>query len=305
MSRKHFKAEYLAFSRKERTGILALFLIILIIYLIPLVHSYYAPPITLHIDSTLLAFADSAIITEQDRESEGFSRESYRTERSPTRTELFAFDPNLATKEEWLRLGLSEKTTLTIDRYRKKGGRFYKKEDLQRIWGLPPGFYERVKDHMVVPERERNEFPAYEKAEYVPRTKTPMVISVNAADSGTFERLPGIGPRLSARIVGFREKLGGFYTVEQVGETYGLPDSTFQKIRPLLTVDAGSIRRININTATKEELRSHPYIRWNLANAIVAYRMQHGNFFSVDDLKKVAVIDEKTFEKIYHYLRIE
>jgi competence ComEA-like helix-hairpin-helix protein len=90
--------------------------------------------------------------------------------------------------------------------------------------------------------------------------------------------------------------------VEQIGETYGLPDSTFQKIKPFLNAGAAEIKKININTATKDELKAHPYIRWNLANAIVEYRNQHGTFNSVDDLKNIALIDEEVMAKIAPYL---
>ena len=115
--------------------------------------------------------------------------------------------------------------------------------------------------------------------------------------------LPGIGSKLAARIINFRNKLGGFYSVEQIGETFGLQDSVFQKIKGWLIVD-GTVQKININSATKEELGKHPYIRWNLANAIVAYRNQHGDFKSLNELKNIAVIDEATFEKIVHYLSL-
>jgi competence ComEA-like helix-hairpin-helix protein len=103
--------------------------------------------------------------------------------------------------------------------------------------------------------------------------------------------------------VNFRDKLGGFYSVDQVRETYGLPDSTFQKIKTSMQL-GGSVKKLNINTATKDELKTHPYIKWNLANAIVEYRNQHGGFKSLDDLKNIAIIDEATFERIAHYLSL-
>ena len=66
----------------------------------------------------------------------------------------------------------------------------------------------------------------------------------------------------------------------------------------------GSVKKLNINTATKDELKTHPYIKWNLANAIVEYRNQQGGFKSLDDLKNIAIIDEATFERIAHYLSL-
>jgi competence ComEA-like helix-hairpin-helix protein len=90
--------------------------------------------------------------------------------------------------------------------------------------------------------------------------------------------------------------------VSQVGETFGLPDSTFQKIKQYLKLENISIRKININTATIDELKLHPYIKWNLANPVVAYRNEHGLFLKVEDIKKVMAVTEEVYNKIAPYL---
>src|SRR5262249_21223 len=110
---------------------------------------------------------------------------------------------------------------------------------------------------------------------------------------------------LASRIINFRQRLGGFYSTEQIKEIYGLQDSVFQKIKNLLRLGNVITKKININTASKEELKSHPYIRWNLANAIVEYRNEHGNFTSVSDLRNIAVITDEAYEKIVHYVDVK
>ena len=125
---------------------------------------------------------------------------------------------------------------------------------------------------------------------------------VNLADSNAWSRLPGIGEKLASRIIHFREKLGGFYQLDQVAETYGLPDTTFQKIKPYLRIHSVSLHQIDINTATKEMLMSHPYIRWPLARSIIEYRVQHGSFHSVSELLQLAQMDSAKFEKLKPYL---
>jgi competence ComEA-like helix-hairpin-helix protein len=102
--------------------------------------------------------------------------------------------------------------------------------------------------------------------------------------------------------VSFRDKLGGFYSVDQVGETFALPDSTFQKIRQYLKIETISIKKININTATIDELKGHPYIRWSIANPIIAYRNEHGAFSKPEDLKKIVAVTDELFNKIAPYL---
>jgi competence ComEA-like helix-hairpin-helix protein len=138
-------------------------------------------------------------------------------------------------------------------------------------------------------------------AKPVYKTETSVINDINSADVNAFIALPGIGEKLAGRIINFRDKLGGFYAVEQVKETYGLPDSTFQMIRQYLKLNTG-VKKININTASKEDLKSHPYIRWNLANAIVEYRNQHGAFKTLEELKNIVVIDETTYKKTSPYL---
>jgi competence ComEA-like helix-hairpin-helix protein len=114
--------------------------------------------------------------------------------------------------------------------------------------------------------------------------------------------LPGIGSKLANRIVTFRDKLGGFHSVEQVKEVYGIPDSTFKKIKLYLKCEGLGIKRININTADLETLKSHPYIKWNIANAIVSYRQQHGNYASSNDLLRIEIITAEVLQKLAPYL---
>ena len=92
--------------------------------------------------------------------------------------------------------------------------------------------------------------------------------------------------------------------MDQIGETYGLPDSVFRKIKPFLKLETNLVKKFNINTATKDEMKSHPYIKWNLANAIVEYRNQHGNFSSLEDLKNISLVTTDVFDKIKFYLAL-
>ena len=142
----------------------------------------------------------------------------------------------------------------------------------------------------------------YEKKVY--EKKAISMVDINIGDSAAYDGLPGIGAGFSKRIIKFRDKLGGFYKVEQVAETFGLPDSVFQKIKPYLKINSENIHKININTATEEELKVHPYIRWQLAKVITEYKKQHGNYKALEDLKKIMLINEETYHKITPYLSL-
>ncbi len=222
------------------------------------------------------------------------------------KSEVFYFDPNTATRNEWQRLGIKDKTIETIQKYLAKGGKFYKAEDIKKIWGLHPSDVQRLTPYVSIKNTSK-EYAAYEKKEY-PKTESSyaskkiQIVDINLADTSGYIALPGIGSKLSQRIIAFRNRLGGFYSVNQVGETYLLPDSTFQIIKSYLILGTTEVRKININAASVDEMKAHPYLRYNLANAIFQYRQQHGNFNSVEGIKKIMLISEEIFNKVSPYL---
>ena len=238
-------------------------------------------------------------------------RKSSYTENAIAKGELFYFEPNTIPASEWKRLGLRDKTIKTIENYLNKGGHFYKPEDLQKIYGLHYDEYERLKPYVKIesgPSKPNDDFVSTKSKDEIQSAKIftarYSIIDVNTADTTAFISLPGIGSKLAARIVTFREKLGGFYSIDQIGETYGLSDSTFQKIKQYLKLDNPSVKKININTATVDEMKAHPYIKYSLANPIVSYRNEHGLFSKVEDIKKVMAVTDEIYKKIAPYLTI-
>ncbi len=221
---------------------------------------------------------------------------------------MFYFDPNTLDETGWKKLGLRNKTIATIQNYVSKGGKFRKAADITKIWGLRDDEKERLLPYVRIAEKPEignsyaNAYTPYERKPY--EKKVPATVDINTGDSSAFVLLPGIGPGFSRRIINFRHKLGGFYKVEQVAETFGLPDSVFQKIKPLLKISRDNIRKINLNTASNEELKAHPYIRWQLANIITEYKKQHGHFKTIDGLKKIMTINEETYNRILPYLTL-
>jgi competence ComEA-like helix-hairpin-helix protein len=310
MRTKEIIKTYLTFGKRDRMGVMAAVLLIGVIYTLPYLFAEKNEPFPVRPASVLIKAADSLAARQQSNHLKNYDEDNKDYPYHPGRTksflkgELFQFDPNTLSIEGWQKLGLSEKTSKTIDNYRSKGGKFYKPEDIKKIWGMPDGFYERVKDSIrMAPVSGNYQQNNFEKTAYTKPEKKFAVVNINEADTSAWIALPGIGSRLAARIVNFREKLGGFYSVEQIGETYGLPDSTFKKIKSLLQL-SGSVKKLNINTATKDELKAHPYIKWNLANAIVEYRNQHGSFKNLAELKNIRIVDEATVEKIIPYLKL-
>ena len=318
-----FIKDYLAFTRKERIAILAVVSVILFTLFLPDILSKTANSRPIKMDTAWMAAVKRSEIKVQDSSSDHYQkndnenayayqfdkRKSSYTENDIIKGELFYFDPNTITGLEWKRLGLRDKTIKTIENYRSKGGHFYKPEDLQRIYGLQNDEYERLKPYIKI----ESHIPKEESISSKPKNEIQpaktyaarySIIDVNTADTSAFISLPGIGSKLAARIVTFRDKLGGFYSIDQIGETYGLPDSAFQKIKQYLKLDNVSVKKININTATVDEMKAHPYIKFSIANSIVAYRNEHGTFSKIEDIKKVMAVTDEIYKKIEPYLSL-
>jgi competence protein ComEA len=310
---KPFLTSYLSFTKKERTGIAVLLFIILICSVIPLYYSFFAKPAQKE-ENRFKNETAALTLRQQDssrRTYKNYDDDRYPHYRAPSghyaiKGELFYFDPNTTSPADWKRLGLRDKTITTIQHYLSKGGHFYKPEDIGKIWGLHPDEVERLLPYVSIKETQK-EKPAYSAAVYEKKEyrKELVSVNINTGDTSAFIALPGIGSKLANRIISFRNKLGGFYKVEQVAETFGLPDSTFQKIKDRLVFTPEGITRLNINTLSLEELKQHPYIRYQLANIIVAYRKQHGNFSKPEDIKKIMVVTEEIYAKLAPYLTVE
>ena len=304
--------DYFSFSKRDRTGAIVLIILIVFVFLLP--EFYPAPKVS--VDQNAIAEFQKqaarlkAIDTDSTEAVDMISSSSYdKNAIVHKKVQPFYFDPNTISADGWRKLGVNDRTIGTIRKYLSKGGSFKKPQDLGKIYGLRKQEYEQLVPFVrIVARDEENRRPgSSEKLPNINRemTHVPMALELNEADTTVLIALPGIGSKLASRILNFRNKLGGFYSVEQVAEVFGLPDSTFQKIKPFLRCDSSQIHKLNINTGDEEQLKNHPYIRWNLARAIVNYRRQHGAYNSLDKLMLIDIISPEIFQKIAPYLKAE
>jgi len=320
-----FIRDYLVFTRKDRIGILIVVGLILFTLFLPDILPKTSTNDPTQIDTSWMAAVRKLEIKVSDSSGDQYpkkddenayayqydKRKSSNNENTTPKGELFYFDPNTISTSDWRSLGLRDKTIKTIENYLNKGGHFYKPGDLQKIYGLHDDEYERLKPYINIESSRSKSNVDYVSAKSKDETQPAKsyaarysIIDVNTADTSAFISLPGIGGKLATRIVTFRDKLGGFYSIEQIGETYGLPDSTFQKIKQYLKLNNASVKKININTATVDEMKAHPYIKYGLANPIIAYRNEHGVFSKIEDIKKVMAVTEDAYKKIAPYLTL-
>lgn len=131
-------------------------------------------------------------------------------------------------------------------------------------------------------------------------------IEINSATMAELESLYGIGPVLAARIVKFRDGMGGFRSLDQLKDVYGLKPEVYEQIRPRLRIRPSAIHKLDLNTATPEELAGHPYIPPTLARQIVGYRTKVKPFESVEDARALYYLQDHPdlYEKLSPYLTV-
>lgn len=285
-------------------GIAGMVMLILVIYAFPLARERWFPPALPD-----LSYADSLWMRQVQVSSDSTGRQ---VKAAPD-----FFDPNTADLSTLLALGFSKRVADNLLRYRAKGGRIRKREDLRRIWGMDSLLYEAVAPRIDIaetgsasyPEKEnhRSDYPEQERMAFQSGKqpeKAVVKLDINAADSMAWLALPGIGPGYTRRILAFRQKLGGFYSVEQLQEVYGIDTLRIRSLIEAgqLSLQTGIFRRIPLATASFETLDAHPYISRNQARVILAYRQQHNGIRNAAEFRQIAVFSRSEADRILPYL---
>ena len=231
---------------------------------------------------------------------------------------LAPFNPNSADSLTFRRLGLPAWMTKNILRYRSKGGKFRKTDDFKKVYGLTDEQYATLSPYIyIAPEDTMRNIPEL----YIRNDKTAVaneavgtenpqtpykypagtILDLNHADTTELKKIPGIGSGIARMIVRYREQLGGFYEIGQLKEIH-LDANQLQSWFSIQTQDN---RRINLNRVSIERLRSHPYINFYQAKAIVEYRKKKGTLNSLKPFTLYEEFSKSDLERISHYICFE
>ena len=216
----------------------------------------------------------------------------YNNNYAHTEITLFPFNPNFVSESELEKLGFSNRQITTLLNYRNSGGKFSKKDDLKKVYGIDSDFYSQLEPYIELPVTEE----VIENA--------VILYEINTASEADLMKINGIGAVLASRIVKYRELLGGYIRKEQLKEVYGLQEETYNKINSYIELDISKIKKIDINFAEKYELAKHPYISDEAAQAIINYRSNKGMFRKIEQLLTENILNEVDFNKIKPYLKI-
>lgn len=280
---------WFTFTRHERNGLFVLSFVLLILQSV-LLYRYFIHP---DLQPRPLSYAEKAAVKSLLKPGPAFHKEHPGQESNGIRA---AIDPNRLTETEWIKLGLSPKQATVVINWKAKGGVYRSKKDVESMKFIPPAVYRKLESWLVFsePEKIREKHP--DKIQ--PRQLTDL----NAADTTELCGLPLIGPGRARTIWKFRERLGGYYSLEQLKEIRSIPDSVYAVIVPRLEIRKPVFRKIDINTVS--DTLYHPYFSKNLLRMMVAYRIQNGAFRNLEDLRKLPLVDEDLWRKIAPYITL-
>ena len=287
------------FSKGEFNGLLFLVFIILVLKAIPIIYNACKP--VQKDDPNLLSQIQKISII--DQKYTNTVRNEIENPSDKKTAKLFKFDPNTLDVDGWQTLGLSLKQSQSIINYTKKGGKFYKAEDLKKMYTISPKMYAKLLPYINIADQHSGfskKYTPFEKKEYV--KKAPVIVDINKADSAQLDEIKGIGGAFANRIIKYRERLGGFYKKEQLLEVYGLDADKYAEIESQISMSSVPLKQVNLNTATFNDLKSNPYLSYKQINAIIQYRKQHGNYSSIEDLNKIVILNQQVIDKIAPYI---
>lgn len=295
--------DFFYYTKSERRVILLLLAIALLLLGIWAVMEYLRPvevPVTLSESEEIDSFL--ANLEEQEK-----IRKSH-TPKNEISAVLQPFDPNTADSVLLRLLGLPVYIVRNILKYRAKGGVFRSPESFSRIYGLKEEVYQKLKPYITIAPlvsvshvRTDTFRQLKDTIPYIPKYEEGTIVDLNKADTSILKRIPGIGSTLARMIVVYRQRLGGFYDVSQLQE---VPHVRVELNKWFVVTPAG-LHKIQVNSASLDKLRSHPYMDFYKAKAIMEYRRKRGKIKGLSQLSMFEEFTEKDLKRLSPYLTFE
>lgn len=206
--------------------------------------------------------------------------------------ELFDFNPNTINKDSLIMLGFNAKTANIFIGYRNSRGGFSSKEDLKKVYGVSDSLFNKIVPFIKIPKEK-------------PPIEEVKIISLNSSSKEELMKAKGIGPVFSERIIEYRTKLGGFVSINQLEEVYGIDKEWIDKYGKQFVINKSELSKININTIEFKKLLKHPYFSYSEVKRIITYRDMHGKFSSLKQIQENNLINPEQYRKIVSYLSLD
>lgn len=304
--------DFFYFSKGQRMGIIVLLVLIVLMVLLNQFYPFSESsdqPVDENFRTEVRDFKRGLVSIDSINKQKWSDKykELYPTETETYKTKdthvLFTFDPNKADSSTFVKLGIYPFIASNIMKFRSKGGIFKTKESFAKVYGLKAEKYKELEPYIQITREV-----AIVKDSLIPAVKAEqksVVIELNSADTTHLMQVNGIGRGYAKSIIRFRQLTGGFVSVQQLHEIYGMTEANFDKISPFCKVDLNLVRKIKINSASIDRLNQHPYLSFYQAKAIYELRRNKVKLKSIQELKQLEEITVEDIAKIEPYLSFE
>ena len=297
--------KWFSFNNSERIAIVTILAVIFVLILACLFRPTRKSlsDETLHNLDSLLALHQAAIEAQQQQQAEKLLEVA---ELHP-----FPFNPNTVTEDEWRKMGLTDRQIRNIMNYKAKGGKFFSKNDLGKLYSISEEDFAQLEPFIVLPEVSRvtsgKSVPKKSnekvKEEFKPAKKAIPIVDLNTVDSATLVELPQIGGYMALRILEFRDKLGGFVDMEQLRDVKGMDEARFAAIQPYIKIGEVEIRKMDVNRADFKTLVHHPYLSYEQVKRIFNQREKRGMIKDWGQLQAMLKEEGNVSPLLEHYVR--
>lgn len=262
------------FTSSQRRGILVLLFLIFIFQ--GVFYFYRNSPSNFNefkIDKTTIAF---------------YQKEIDSLKKIKNKQTIYPFNPNFIddSKGYFLKLKIEEIDKLLT--FRKLGKYVNSAKEFQQVTGVSDKWLAEYSPYFKFPEWTQNKSKISSNFQSTNKNETIVVKDINKATKDDFILIKGIGPAYAERIINERSKYGGFVHINQVNYIYNLPPDVIKSLNKYFRIGTKPvITKINVNTASREELLKIPYISYQLSREILIYRSKSDNLLKIEDLKKI------------------
>lgn len=219
---------------------------------------------------------------------------------------LQPFNPNTADSITLVHLGLKPWQAHNLLRYRAKGGRYRKAEDMKRLYGMTDELYTRIEPWIQIDSLQTGKDSiTRDTLLYVRVEKKDTILELNSTDTAELQLLRGVGRYMAKRIIRYRNELGGYARIEQVREIEDIASLVTDTILAHMRVTPDSIRPIAVNRYNIEQLMRHPYLSFTQAQALYNYRRRHIRIHSIDEIAELSEFSHQDLLRLSPYLSFE
>jgi DNA uptake protein ComE-like DNA-binding protein len=231
---------------------------------------------------------------------------------------LFYFDPNTMDSITAIRLGIPSRQVITLMRYRNKGGRFYRKEDLAKLYGLKKELVEKLIPYVVIKNVDRNityrKMLDYNHQKFINRTGRDKEdvnknlnewnIDINLADEKQWAVKTKLSPAIIQNIIRYRNYLGGFTNLNQMKKVYGFTEANYYLLKPHLQLGKMNKRKPNASTMSFESWKALGIFQDREIAQILRIRKEKGGHIGWKELVILFDLTEQQAEMLQASIQI-